>query len=45
MNSRHNEIEPIRWWQVVLGGIAFAGAVLVLIWGFAILGFMLEGEL
>jgi hypothetical protein len=28
---------PIRWWQVVLGGLAYAGAAFLLIWIFFVL--------
>lgn len=33
----------LPWWQVVLGGIAVAGAGYGLLWAIVILGWILEG--
>ncbi len=35
------EVRPIRWWEVLLGGIGFAALMLACIWGVALLCWVL----
>lgn len=36
-------IQPPRWWQVILGGVAVAGGTFALLWAIVILAWALEG--
>lgn len=40
---KHDDFPPIRWWEVLLGGVGVAVCTFAMIWAFAILGFALEG--
>lgn len=41
---READFQPIRWWQVLIGGcIVVPACVWGLLWAFVILGWVLEG--
>lgn len=38
------QVPPLRWWEVVLGGVGFAALMLLCLWGAALVGWVLEAR-